>query len=342
MFDILGMLVTMGDMIFGGKKEPDKDPISEEKSIYHSDQIKPIDYSWTPNSLAEFVGNESAKKLVRLNLRKIKEISAMHFLITASGKGVGKSTLAKIIGVELNAHLSWHVGGSFNMDNLKNFLLCNESSGNLEILFIDEAHNLGMDKSFNPEILYPILENWTIPMGSNPKVKPFVCILATNKRSLLQKKFSPLCDRCSADIILDDYLPDEIVTILKQFNNNVYKLDISNEVYKIIADNTRGVPRIALNFLADFVICQDIKEVLDCHRIIKNGLTTTDILILKSLIEVGKPCGIEGLSQIAGVTREDFEMMENFLVRRGFLIRTPRGRLSTEKSKLLLQEIKNG
>jgi Holliday junction DNA helicase RuvB len=330
--DIFGItqLMEWGNKIFG-----------VNKSQYHSEQIKPVDYSWTPKTLDQFIGNESAKNLVRLNLKKIKEIMPVHFLITASGKGVGKSTLAKIISYELNVPISWYVGGSFTMDNLKEFLVTNQDlRNNISILFIDEAHNLGQSKTLNPEILYPIFENFVLPMGNNPKIRPFICILATNKRSELQKKFSPLCDRCGADIILDDYIPEEIVTILKQFNDKVYRLNIEEIVYQKIANNTRGVPRIALNFLSDFIITQDIQQVLDYHRIVINGLTKTDFLILKNLVEVGKPCGIEGLAMLAGVTREDFSMMENYLVRMGYLIRTPRGRLATRKSEQLLQGLK--
>jgi Holliday junction DNA helicase RuvB len=327
-FDVVGItqLINWG-----------KEKIGINEPQYHSEEVKPIRYNYRPQYLSQYIGQERAKDLVNLNLEKIKKIKPVHFVITGH-KGAGKSTLANIISNELGAKLNWYIAGAFTMDNLKKFLVKNQDSKNIEILFVDEGHNLEKQIA---EYLYPILEDFILPEGNNLKLKPFLFITATTDMNLLLKKFAPLVDRCGANIILEPYKDEEIKQILTQYNDKVYQKNISNEVYTILSQNTRGTPRIALNFFDDFIVCEDINKVLNAHRVVKNGLTTTDILILSHLAEIKKPVGIEALSMIAGVSRADFQyVIEPFLIFNNYLTRTARGRLGTLKGEKLLQELK--
>ena len=328
LYDILG-IAWIVDKLSG--KETATEP------EYHSEQVTPVKFNYRPQYLSEYIGQERAKELVNLNLEKIKQIKPVHFVISGH-KGAGKTTLANIISNELNANINWFIGGAFTMDNLQKFLIKNQDSQGIEILFIDEGHNLEKQIA---EFLYPILEDFILPMGDNIKLKPFLFITATTNMDLLLKKFSPLVDRCGANIILEPYKDEEIKQILVQYNDKLYKKNVLSEDYDTISQNTRGTPRIALNFFDDFLICQNTKILLNDHRIVKNGLTTTDILILTHLAEIKKPVGIETLAMIAGVSKADFQYsIEPFLINRGYVSRTARGRVITQKSEILLQELK--
>ncbi len=314
-----------------------KNNMTSKEKEYHPEEVKPKKYIYRPKNLSEYIGQERAKDLVNLNLAKIRTIKPIHFLISGS-KGCGKSTLANIIGNELNFSITWHIGGAFTMEALIKFLSKNQDSNEPQILFVDEIHNLQKEIG---EYLYPIIEDFILPEGNNIKLKPFIFIGATTEKNMLVKRFAPLIDRCQADIVLEPYRPEDIKLILKQYNDKIYNVNISEEVYDLLSKNTRLTPRIALAFFDDFIVCKDIQKVLSAHRIIKDGLTTSDILILKHLKEVGKPVGIETLAMIIGVTRVDFNYcIEPFLINQGYMSRTARGRILTLKGEQLLQEIK--
>jgi Holliday junction DNA helicase RuvB len=314
-----------------------KEAIGIKKSQYTPIEITPAKYIYRPKNLLEYIGQERAKDLVNLNLQKIRTIKPIHFLISGN-KGCGKSTLAGIIGKELNFPITYHIGGAFTMEALIKFLSKNQDSNDPQILFIDEIHNL--EKTLG-EYLYPIIEDFILPEGNNLKLKPFIFIGATTEKNALIKKFAPLIDRCQADIILEPYRPEDIKAILKQYNDKIYQANIFEEVYDLLSKNTRLTPRIALAFFDDYMVCQDTQKVLSAHRIIKDGLTTSDIQILQHLKEVGKPIGIETLAMIVGITKVDFNyVIEPYLINQGYLSRTARGRIITQKGERLLQELK--
>ena len=336
MIDILGMLVTMGDLILG-KKDRNKDPISEEKEVYHSAQVNPMTYRFRPRNLEEYIGQNRAKELIKLNLKKIQTIKPVHFLISGT-QGTGKSTLAYILANQLNFKIHTYIGGSFSMDNLREFL-CESEIGQTHILFVDEIHSLPKEMA---EFMYPLLEDFMLPIG-NIKVRPFIFIGATTEKNTLQKKFSPLVDRCGCDVLLEHYNPEDIKQILKQYNSQTYKQEIPEEIYDALSKNTRFNPRISISLFDDYMVCRSINQVLQAHRIIKNSLTTNDILILEHLLEINKPVGVETLAIIIQQTKEDYTgLVEPFLIQQGYISRTARGRVITEKGKKLLQEIKNG
>jgi Holliday junction DNA helicase RuvB len=329
MFDILD-IIGITQLLEWGKE------VIGIKKVYHPEEVTPAKFIYRPSFLSEYIGQDRAKDLVNLNLEKIRKIKPVHFVISGN-KGAGKSSLANIISNELGAKMNWYIAGAFTMDNLKKFLVKNQDSNNIEILFIDEGHNLEKQIA---EYMYPILEDFILPEGEKLKLKPFLFITATTDMNLLLKKFSPLVDRCGANIILEPYRDEEIKQILTQYNDKIYQKNISSEIYTILSQNTRGTPRIALNLFDDFIVCEDINKVLNAHRIIKNGLTSTDILILSHLAEIKKPVGIEALSMIAGVSRADFQyVIEPFLIFNNYLTRTARGRLGTLKGEELLRSL---
>jgi len=321
-------------MIFGGKKEPDKDPISDEKSVYHSSQVNPMTYRFRPRNLEEYIGQNRAKELIKLNLKKIQTIKPVHFLISGT-QGTGKSTLAYILSNSLNFKIHTYIGGSFTMDNLRDFL-CENELGEKHILFIDEIHGLPKEMA---EFMYPLLEDFLLPIG-NIKVREFIFIGATTEKNTLQKNFSPLVDRCGCQINLEHYNPEDIKKILKQYNSQTYKTEVPEEIYDILSVNTRFNPRNSIALYDDYMVCKNINQVLQAHRIVKNSLTTDDILILEHLLEINKAVGVETLAIIIQQTRQDYQaLLEPFLIQQGYISRTARGRVITEKGKELLRSL---
>jgi Holliday junction DNA helicase RuvB len=322
------------------KKEETIIESSEEKiakeEVYIPKEIKPVKFIYRPQNLSEYIGQENAKKQVNLTLKKIRTLKPVHIVISGH-KGAGKSTLAHIIGKELQAKIVWYIGGSFTKYSLLDFLDKNQKDiNNLYVLFVDEGHNLL--KALG-EYMYPILEDFILPEENNPPLKPFIFITATTEKNTLIKKFSPLVDRCGCDIVLEPYKPDDIMSIIKQANDKLYQKNIEEECYDLIAHNCRYTPRIALAMLDDLIVSEDIGIVLSARRIVKNSLTDIDLKILSHLIEVGKPVGEQALAVISNQGVEDFRLLyEPFLIQEGYLTRTARGRIGTEKAKQLLKE----
>ena len=327
-YDLLGIATVM---------ETIKEKVGFLRKKYTPEEVKPVKFIYRPKTLTEYIGQERAKELVNLTLAKIRTIKPIHILISGT-KGCGKSTLANIIASELGFDINWTIGGAFTMEALQKFLVKNQDAKQPQILFIDEIHNLSKEVG---EYLYPVIEDFILPEGSNLKLRPFIFMGATTEKNMLMKKFAPLVDRCGADIILEQYTAEDIKNILKQYNDKIYQLNIAEEVYEILSKNVRFTPRIALTFFDDFVVCKDIDKVLSAHRVVMNGLTTTDIKILNHLKDVNKPVGIEALAMIVGLTRVDFQYcVEPFLIAQGYMSRTARGRVLTSKGETLLQEIK--
>lgn len=336
LFDILGIsqLMEWGNKVFSSKEEEIKNP-PEQK--YIPKEIKPIKFIFRPQNLNEYIGQARAKDLINLTLKKIRILKAVHICISGH-KGAGKSTLANIIGKELGARIVWHIAGSFTKEALMNFLSKNQDDmNNFYVLFLDEGHNLEKELA---EYLYPILEDFILPEGENLKLKPFIFITATTEKNTLIKKFAPLVDRCGCDIVLEPYKSEDIVNILKQANDKLYQKNIDEECYKKISENCRYTPRIALAMLDDLIVCENVNLVLSSRRIIRNSLTDIDIRILSHLVEIGKPVGEQALAIISNQTVEDYRLLyEPFLIIEGYLTRTARGRLGTEKAKELIKEL---
>jgi Holliday junction DNA helicase RuvB len=308
----------------------------EEKQVYHANEVAPKKYSFRPQTLDQYIGQERAKSLIQMNLEKIRTIKPVHFIISGT-KGHGKSTLAYIIAKELDFNIFTYVGGSFTLDNLRlDFLPKCYESEKPSILFIDEIHGL---KKETGEYLYPILEDFLLPEG-NIKVRPFVFLGATTEKNILLKKFSPMVDRCGAQINLEHYKAEDIKMILKQYNDQIYKANIDENIYDLLSINTRYNPRTSLAMFDDLMVCKDIEKVLNAHRIVKNSLTTDDIIILEHLQEIDKPVGLETLALIIQQTKQDYtSLIEPFILSQGYIGRTSKGRVITAKGKQLLGEI---
>jgi Holliday junction DNA helicase RuvB len=328
-YDFLGM-ITLG--LYDKPKEEKSSVVVKEE--YHVEQIPLVRLDFTPQTLDEYIGQTNAKLRINTYVKKVKTIKPIHLIISGT-RGHGKSTLAAIIARQLGLSMETYVGGSFTIENLKSFLNKNQTSAVPMILFIDEIHGLLREVA---EYMLPVLQSFILPEG-NIELRKFILIGATTNLEYLQKSCAPFVDRC--DILeLEHYSAQDIKEILKQYNHNVYRKNITEEVYDLISKNTRFNPRTSLSVFDDLMVDENVYNVLKSRQIISNSLTIKDIIVLRHLAEIDKPVGVEVLAIITQQTKQTFmELQEPFLIQQGYISRSARGRSITEKGKELLRTI---
>jgi len=338
--DLLGLFASTWDLLCGRKKEPEPQETQEEKQedTYYPEEVNPVKVTFRPQTLDQYIGQENAKERVRILLTKIMNLNKYSHTLIVGSAGTGKSTLAGIIGNHLDFEVTYHTGGDFTKEALKDFLIKNEV-GKPHILFIDEIHLL--DKKLG-EYMYPLTEDFKLVGTETVNIRPFIFLGATTDFFTMLKKFKPLVDRLGGEpIYLEQYNAEEMMQIIKQYNKKVYNENIEENVFFKLCVNCRFTPRIALAMFDDFMACKNIDRVLKSRRIIKDSLTTTDIKILEHLIEIGKPIGEEALAITAQVEKQNYKLwFEPFLIQQGLLTRRSRGRVATEKARKLLEELK--
>ena len=258
--------------------------------------------------------------------------------------GLGKTTLACIIANELGTNIKITSGPAIEKPGDMAAILSGLQKG--DVLFIDEIHRLSRQVE---EVLYTAMEDFAIDImigkGTTAKsiridLEPFTLVGATTKAGSLS---APLRDRFGVIHRLEFYDDDELTTII---NNSAKKLgvDIEPNGAMEMAKRSRGTPRIANRFLKrvrdyaqvkyDNVITEQVsKEVLDKMDVDEKGLDKTDRQILRTMIENygGRPVGVSAIAASIGEDADTIEdVYEPFLVLKGFINRTPRGRVVTE------------
>jgi Holliday junction DNA helicase RuvB len=274
--------------------------------------------------------------------------------------GLGKTTLARIVAAEMGGWLIEMVGSSLkNATEMTAQLL--ELKAN-DVLFIDEIHALPRKLE---EVMYPAMEDGVITTAEagfddlmkqlgirgdksrkTHQIPPFTLIGAT---TLLGLTTAPLRSRFRQIIELEAYNDEELQTII---GNAATKLafDVPGEVAQQIAIRSRGTARTAMSNLMwyrDYVqadggiaTMEALQAAFELKGIDCNGMTRTDREYLKRLIEADEPVGVETLASAIGESPETLEeSVEPFLLRQGFIQRTGRGRVATEKARQTLMEV---
>jgi Holliday junction DNA helicase RuvB len=327
LYDILGIATIM---------ESIKETIGL-KPKYIQKPLAPTKFMYRPETFEQYISQDKAKDKAKLTIELINKGFPRHFLLMGNA-GYGKTTLAGIIAKNLGFNFNVYVGSNFTIDTMNDFLVKNQDSELPNVLFIDEMAELKKDVL---TYMLPIIEDYKV---NNLNLRKFILIGATTDTYVLSKRCSPFLDRIHCKIYLEDYSTEDIKKLLKQYNDQIHKVNVLEEDYDIISRNVRYCPRIAISTFDYFVATNgDLNKVLKMSRIISEGLTDIDIKILNHLKETnGKAIGMEALAIIGNQTRQEYqELTEPYLLRQGLLSRTSRGRILTNKGLLFLQGLKD-
>ena len=306
---------------------------------------KDLDGIIRPQDLQGFTGQDKIISNLRIFVQaaKLRGESLDHVLFHGP-TGLGKTTLAHIIANELGVNMKVTSGPILDKPGDLAGLLTSLEEG--DVLFIDEIHRLS---PVVEEYLYSAMEDFVIdimidkgPGARSVRISlnPFTLVGATTRSGLLT---SPLRARFGIKCALEYYDTQNLVNIVKR-SSSILKVDISDEAAYEVALRSRGTPRIANSLLrrvrdfAQVIGSGDIdikiaRYALDALNIDKRGLDSIDNKILKTIITKFKG-GPVGANTIATAVGEDQgtleEVYEPFLIKEGFIIRTPRGREVTE------------
>ncbi|MBI5674251.1 MAG: Holliday junction branch migration DNA helicase RuvB [Nitrospirae bacterium] len=303
-----------------------------------------FELSIRPKTFEEFVGQEKIKENLKIFIQAARQRrEALDHVLFCGPPGLGKTTLANIIALELGVDIKVTSGPVLERPGDLVAILTN--LGPMDILFIDEIHRL---PRIAEEVLYPAMEDYQLDIiiGQGPSARTlklslpkFTLIGATTRTGLLT---SPLRDRFGVINRLDFYMPSELETILFR-SAKILNVELGNEAAHEIARRSRGTPRIAnrlLRRIRDFaqvkgdgtINLKIADEALLAMDVDKMGFDNMDRKLMLTIIEKysGGPVGIETLAASIQDEKNTIEdVYEPYLLQAGFIERTPRGRMAT-------------
>jgi len=307
-------------------------------------QEEEMERSLRPRALAAFVGQPALREQLYIFVEAAKSRGeALDHVLLAGPPGLGKTTLANIIACEMGVSIVTTSGPALERKGDMAAILTHLQDG--DVLFIDEIHRL--NRSIE-EILYPAMEDFEIDIviGQGPSARTirlelphFTLIGATTRSGLIT---TPLRDRFGFSHRLDYYSPDDLGLIVKR-SAGILGVDIDAEGTRQLAARSRGTPRIANRLLrrvrdyaqvrhAGSITGAIALEALQLLEVDDEGLDRVDREILRLILHKfdGGPVGLSTLAVAIGEEADTIEdVYEPFLLQRGFLMRTPRGRVLT-------------
>jgi Holliday junction DNA helicase RuvB len=325
-----------------------REDMEEERVVDYlkeNEEERIVNLSLRPQNLEEFVGQANVISSLRIAIAAAKKRKEpLEHILLAGPPGLGKTSLAYCIAREMGTKITSTSGPAIERAGDLVGILTNLEKG--DILFIDEVHRLSR---VIEEFLYPAMESFQIdfvidkgPYAKTIKfnLKPFTLIGATTRKGLLS---APLRGRFGLFFDFDFYKPEELVLVIER-SAHLLDIRIDQESSWQLALRSRGSPRLAnrlLRRVRDYaqvvgegvinleITCQALQEA----RIDSQGLDELDRKYLKAIIEIhkGGPAGIEAIAASLGEDKDTLEdVVEPYLLKKGFIRRTPRGRTITE------------
>jgi Holliday junction DNA helicase RuvB len=306
-----------------------------------------LDAALRPHSLDEFVGQDKLKSNLKVFIEAAKKRrEPLDHCLFAAPPGLGKTTLAHIIAKELGVNLRQTSGPVLERVGDLAALLTNLGEG--DVFFIDEIHRLNHAVE---EALYPAMEDFAldIVIGQGPSAKTiklplprFTLIGATTRSGLLT---GPLRDRFGIHAHLEFYEEEDLTAVVER-SARLLNVETEREAAREVARRSRGTPRISnrlLRRVRDFADVETggrvgvpiARRALEALEVDPLGLDAVDRKILEALIDKfgGGPVGVDTVAVAVSEQRDTLEdVYEPFLIKAGFLIRTPRGRVATPQA----------
>lgn len=306
-----------------------------------------VELSLRPTMLAEYIGQHKVKENLSIFIQaaKMREEALDHVLLYGP-PGLGKTTLAAIIANEMGVQFRSTSGPAIERSGDLAAILSSLEPG--DVLFIDEVHRLPRAVE---EVLYPAMEDYflDIVIGQGPTARsvridlpPFTLVGATTRSGLLS---APLRDRFGVLSRLEFYEPTDLAAIIDR-TASIFEMPIQEAAANEIAGRSRGTPRIANRLLKRIrdisqvrgeteISLETTKVALEMLQVDNVGLDHIDHKLLRGIIDgfKGGPVGLDTIAATIGEEPQTIEdVYEPFLLQIGYLQRTPRGRMVTDKA----------